>query len=117
MITDGRPNTQATKLKVLGITHYFEKIIINDLDLGQSKLDAYSFCDMVAYFAVAPSEAIYVGDNPTKDFIWPLKLGIRCVRICRAQSLYGNTGLQYYPDDITSIVSLDELLSYVDALG
>ncbi len=117
MITDGRPNTQATKLDVLGITHYFERIIINDLDLGQSKLDPYSFCDMIAYFAVHPCEAVYVGDNATKDFVWPLRLGMKCVWICRAQSLYGTTGPASHSEDVKRIVSLDELLSYVDALG
>ena len=117
MITDGRPATQHMKLRALGISHYFTKIIVNDLILGRSKYEPDSFCRMLAYFSVDASETVYVGDNLTKDFIWPQRLGMKSVCVQRPGSLYHDS-VPSMGDiaGIPRIPSLHGLLSSLDAL-
>ena len=117
MITDGRPQTQRRKIEALGIRHYFERVVVNDLTRGRSKYEPDSFHEMLAYFAVPACEAAYVGDNPGKDFIWPLRLGMTTICVQRPGSLYRDVP---YPactnSAITEVPSLDEALSVLNSL-
>lgn len=84
IITDGKAAVQWNKIKCLGIESYFDKIIVTD-DFGREywKPHEYSYKKMLEYFKCEPKEAIYIGDNPTKDFIGARKVGFYTVRIIR----------------------------------
>ncbi|MCD2345252.1 HAD family hydrolase [Clostridium guangxiense] len=84
LITDGKASVQWNKIKCLGVENYFDKIIVTD-DFGRMywKPHEYSYKKMLEYFKCEPQEAIYVGDNPTKDFIGARKVGFFTVRIIR----------------------------------
>lgn len=84
IITDGKASVQWNKIKSLGIENYFDKIIVTD-DFGREywKPHEYSYKKMLEYFQCEPKEAIYIGDNPTKDFIGARKVGLYTVRIVR----------------------------------
>lgn len=117
MITDGRPETQNLKIDALGIRPYFEKIVINDLTKGHSKHDPDSFYEMLAHFAVPAYEAVYVGDNLGKDFIWPMRLGMSSICVQRPGSLYRDIPCSASVNStITRVSSLDSFVSLVEAL-
>ena len=115
MITDGRPETQHQKIDALGIRHYFDKIIVNDLTQGRSKHEPASFYEILTFFSVSAHETAYVGDNPGKDFTWPSRLGMTSIRVQRPGCLYRNVP---YPacahSVVTEVPSLDGLLSVLN---
>lgn len=71
LITDGRSITQRNKLKSLNIEDEFDKIIISE-EFGSAKPDERNF---KIFHSKHVSEYYYIGDNITKDFIAPNKLG------------------------------------------
>lgn len=86
IITDGLASVQRKKLKSLGLYKLIDKIIVTD-ELGREfwKPSTKSYKDILEEFNIAGDEAIYIGDNPSKDFIGARKLGIRTIRIIREQ--------------------------------
>ena len=115
MITDGHPETQSQKIDALGIRHYFDKIVVNDLTQGRSKHQSDSFYEILTFFSVAAHETAYVGDNPGKDFTWPLRLGMSSIRIQRPGCLYRNVPYPACADSVvTEVSSLDGFLSVLN---
>ena len=81
MITDGRPNGQRLKIQALKIDDLFEKIIITD-ELGGSKFrkpDGKSYSLIRKYFNTEYDRCVYIGDNLSKDFIYPNKIGMKSI--------------------------------------
>ncbi|CAM4294542.1 HAD family hydrolase [Zobellia nedashkovskayae] len=72
IITDGRSKTQRAKLNALGITDYFDKIVISE-ELGTEKPDAKNYLSIEQTFT--GYTCCYIADNVRKDFIAPNKLG------------------------------------------
>ncbi len=73
LITDGRTFQQKNKIYALGLSDYFDDIIISE-EFGSEKPDIKNY----KYFEDKYGEEInyiYVGDNTNKDFIAPNKLG------------------------------------------
>ena len=72
IITDGRSRTQRNKLEALGLDEWIEKIIISE-ETGHEKPDAFNFKLVEDHFP--GHEYCYIGDNISKDFLVPNKLG------------------------------------------
>jgi putative hydrolase of the HAD superfamily len=72
LVTDGRSTTQRNKLKALRIENYFTDIIVSE-EFGSEKPDERNYL----YFQNKyPEKNFYFfGDNTSKDFIVPKKLG------------------------------------------
>lgn len=90
IITDGRPEGQRAKIRVLGLGKYMDHIIVTD-ELGGVKYrkpNETAFIQMADKLNVAFSQMCYVGDNIKKDFIAPLKLGMRAVWFRNQDGLY-----------------------------
>jgi putative hydrolase of the HAD superfamily len=89
LLTDGRPNAQRNKLRALGIEGCFERILITD-DLGAAcrKPGTLGFELLLADLGEAAQGAMYIGDNPAKDFLGPRRLGMTTVRVRRPCGLY-----------------------------
>lgn len=114
IITDGKASVQWNKIKCLDIEKYFDKIIVTD-DFGREywKPNEYAYKKMLQYFNCKPDEAIYIGDNPVKDFIGARKVGIFTARIIREQG--DNMKLEAakgYEADFT-IRNLKEILNII----
>ena len=82
VITDGQPRTQLRKLKNLGLMPYLDAIYIT----GNLGVDFYKphpriFEEAGAACGYAYADILYVGDNPSKDFEAPKKLGMRTMRV------------------------------------
>ena len=84
IITDGCSRVQHNKIDGLGIALLFDKIIVtDDLENGAkpSTIPYHIFLD--TYSDVKPWECVYIGDNPSKDFVGAKALGMYTIRIVR----------------------------------
>lgn len=72
LITDGRSITQRNKLRSLGIDSFFNDIIISE-EFGSEKPDERNYLFFQNKYP--GNDFYFFGDNTSKDFIVPAKLG------------------------------------------
>lgn len=72
IITDGRSCTQRNKLQALHLEHYFKEVIISE-EFGSEKPDERNFRFFMDKYPA--HEFVFIGDNTSKDFITPARLG------------------------------------------
>ncbi len=89
LLTDGYLPTQRLKVQALGIEHYFRAIMYTE-ELGREfwKPSPRGFEKLLEMLGVRPEQAAYVGDNETKDFIAPNRLGLLTVQLRRPSGLH-----------------------------
>jgi FMN phosphatase YigB (HAD superfamily)/predicted ATP-grasp superfamily ATP-dependent carboligase len=90
LITDGRPEGQNAKIEALGLRDLMDEIIITD-ELGGvqfRKPNDIAFRLMHTRLGVPVELTAYIGDNPTKDFVAPLNLGMGCIYFKNSNGLY-----------------------------
>lgn len=107
LITDGRSIQQRLKIEALDLDFWFDYIIVTD-ELGgleYRKPNPFAFKKMCEYFDVDLSEAVYIGDNPKKDFVIR-NYGMKTVRIVRKDNLYQN---EPYLNGITAQFTIESL--------
>jgi putative hydrolase of the HAD superfamily len=78
VITNGGTERQGRKLDSLGISSWFDVILISETE-GVRKPDAEIFHRALARCEVKASEAIFVGDHPDTDIGGALRAGLRAV--------------------------------------
>lgn len=83
IITDGRPEGQRNKIKSLGLDKFFDAddIIITD-ELGGTQFRKpcdVAFRILLNRWKFSSGSVVYIGDNASKDFQAPKKLGMKCV--------------------------------------
>lgn len=89
IITDGDAKTQKNKIKAIGAEKFFKKIIFTgELGTDFCKPSPKAFELLISHFKIEPSEMLYIGDNPLKDFYISAILPIKTARIVRAGSAY-----------------------------
>lgn len=74
LITDGRSVTQRNKIAAARLDVFFNDDIYISEETGHDKTSPDNFLLVMKKYAGA-SEFHYVGDNPTKDFLQPSRLG------------------------------------------
>lgn len=90
LITDGRVEGQKAKIDALGISSFFDKIIITD-ELGGTefrKPNSKAFILMKEYFLSDYRNMCYIGDNFKKDSVAPDKLGMKFIHFKNVNGLY-----------------------------
>ncbi|MDR3399313.1 MAG: HAD hydrolase-like protein [Pandoraea sp.] len=92
LLTDGWAAVQRRKLEALGLTGFFDEIVVTD-ELGRDawKPSTKGFERILTALGVRGDQALYVSDNPLKDFIGPHRLGMRTVRIVRPGTEHGDS--------------------------
>ena len=78
VITNGGTERQQRKLDSLGVSSWFDVILISETE-GVRKPDAEIFHRAVGRCGVEASEAIFVGDHPDTDVGGALQAGLRAV--------------------------------------
>lgn len=73
VITDGRSVQQRNKIEALGLSHYFDDIIISE-EFGSEKPNIANYTYFENQYG-GGMNYMYVGDNTRKDFIAPNTLG------------------------------------------
>ena len=69
VITDGLPEVQRRKVSALGLDNIMDKVIYTwEYGRDKEKPHPFAFSLMLDDLHVKPSQAIYVGDNPLKDW-------------------------------------------------
>jgi putative hydrolase of the HAD superfamily len=115
LITDGPKNSQSQKIIALNVSQYINHVIVTDL-WGREywKPHRRAFESVADATGADWSRCVYVGDNPKKDFLAPMEMGWRTIRIRRQQGLYAfdeADGGKRADADITSLDELPGLLS------
>ncbi|MNC01129.1 Phosphoglycolate phosphatase [compost metagenome] len=110
IVTDGNKLVQMRKLKALGL--YSHSAIRNcyisrRFGIKNEKPSPYCFLQICTREKVEPSEVVYIGDNPNKDFVGIKPLGFRTVRILRGGFAQLTKPALYEAE--RTINSLDEL--------
>ncbi len=77
-------------------SNIYKIIVTDDYGVGYGKPHEKSYKEMLEYFNVEPSECIYIGDNPNKDFVRAKELGMKTIRI-----------IHEFGDHINDEVSID----------
>jgi putative hydrolase of the HAD superfamily len=114
VITDGHICVQKNKIRSLGIEKLFDCIILSDeYGVECRKPSFVPYQKAVEILKTDFIEAMYVGDNPYKDFISARKLGMYSVRILRGMYRDIRLGLSYEAD--MEISSLDEIFPVLDS--
>jgi putative hydrolase of the HAD superfamily len=84
LITDGYAGVQTLKAAALRLQQWFEVIVYTDTFGREHWKPSTRPCEhALASLGVEPVDAVYVGDNPRKDFVGARKLGIHTIRIIR----------------------------------
>ena len=84
MVTDWMTSVQRNKIAALGLESLFDIITYTD-ELGQdcSKPSDIPFKVALELLQVVASEAVYVGDDPVKDFLGPKAIGMLTIQVKR----------------------------------
>lgn len=115
VITDGYANAQRQKLKAVRAYEHFDEIIITD-ELGREywKPHEKPYELIMEKLDEDYKNMVYVGDNMSKDFITPNKLGMVTVLINRAEGIYSNIKME---DEYTAKLEIKNLRDLEKILG
>lgn len=72
LVTDGRSQTQRTKIKALGLEPYFDFVVISE-EVGTEKPEERNF--RLVMEKLGGIHFYYIADNVKKDFLTPNRLG------------------------------------------
>ncbi|WP_240675885.1 HAD family hydrolase [Ammoniphilus sp. CFH 90114] len=113
IITDGDKGVQWRKIKAVELSKWFETehMVVTD-DLGREcwKPSPVPYQIIAERINLEPSECVYIGDNPHKDFVTARELGMYTIRVVRPTGDHMKIQLdRVYEADIV-VNSLDELI-------
>ncbi|MEM7315116.1 MAG: HAD family hydrolase [Planctomycetota bacterium] len=117
LVSDGYLETQQNKFDALGLHDYFERnaVVFSD-QFGREhwKPSSKPFEVSLNALGVEGSEAVYVGDNPTKDFKGARSVGMKSIRVTTIGGVYAKSrplGSEYEPD-----IDVNQLYEILDAI-
>ena len=110
LVTDGYAEVQRRKIEALSLDTYVDAIVLSD-ELGREywKPHPRPFEECLRRLAVSASRAVYVADNPYKDFLGPRQLGMATVRVRRPGTLHVEARLDRDHEADRQITSLRDL--------
>ena len=119
LVTDGYLEVQRKKVSALGIEPYFDVIVFSD-ELGRDawKPSRRPFEAALERLGVQAIEAVYVADNPAKDFFGARGAGLATVRVRHDDGVYGHLEAdspEWAAD--AEIGDLSELEAALESLG
>lgn len=86
IITDGCSIVQHNKINGLNISDFFDEIIVTDDFENAAKPSTIPYKIFLdKYRDIKPMECVYIGDNPSKDFVGAKALNMHTIRIIREQ--------------------------------
>ena len=117
IVTDGYFEVQKKKVQVLKLEELFDSIIYTD-EYGREywKPNVFGYKLALERFQIVPGEAVYIGDNPYKDFIGAKKIGISTVRFMCQGREYSNVKLDKEYEADYEIKELHEILELLKKL-
>ncbi len=82
VITNGYSKVQRKKIEMIGVTHYFDDIIVSGEE-DFAKPDARIFLKSCEHLGIRPEEAVYIGDYYPNDIEGALSANITPIWICQ----------------------------------
>jgi len=107
LITDGRTQTQTSKIEALGLLPYLDHIIISE-ELGTEKPDPNNYKVMESTFG--KGSYYYIADNLRKDFVTPNALGWNTIGVI-------DNGLSIHSDSHLYMKAKYEPKNYITSIG
>jgi putative hydrolase of the HAD superfamily len=91
VLSDGYLPAQRLKLEALQLGRYFQAVVLTEeLDRECWKPSEAGFEAVADALGVAHASCVYVGDNPTKDFLAPNRLGWLTVQLLQPGQVYAD---------------------------
>ena len=116
LVTDGHKVVQSQKISTLGLWDRFRHCYLtNRYGTRYQKPSPYVFELILKREGAKARDAVYIGDNPLKDFCGIRPLGFRTMRVC--QGKYCEVSVPAERDAEVSINNLDELLPVLKGWG
>lgn len=116
LITEGYRQVQENKLTALGLESFFEvRVIMGEDEREYWKPNSYPFRCLLDQMGVPAGTAVYVGDNPFKDFGGARRAGMHSVRVRRPAGLHAAIepeSPEFAPD--YECIDFHELLIYLE---
>ena len=115
LVSDGYAEVQRRKLATLGLTSCFDVLVFSD-EWGREawKPNSWPFEIILERLGITGPEAVYVADNPSKDFLGAREVGMWTVRVRRWDGLYSHLeppAFEYAPDvEIETLSDLETTL-------
>lgn len=118
ILTDGFLPAQRLKVRALKLDSRVESILYTE-NLGRAcwKPSTIGFERLLSQMGVAPSQAVYVGDNAGKDFLAPNRLGMTTIQVCRAHALHPDPADDPQGAARVRLAQLGDLPVYLNSLG
>jgi putative hydrolase of the HAD superfamily len=89
VITDGPTSSQRAKVDALSLPRWSDHIVLtSELGSDFGKPNPHAFRLVADRVGVPHAACAYIADNPAKDFIAPIGLGWRTIRVRRRGSLH-----------------------------
>ena len=90
LLSDGDPAVQGAKLDALGLRDAFDAIVFTgELGPGAGKPSPRGYEEVLTRLGgTPPGAAVYVSDNPAKDFLGARRAGMRSVRVRPVGGIY-----------------------------
>jgi putative hydrolase of the HAD superfamily len=119
VVTDGMASVQRQKLEVLGIKDLMDVIVCTD-ELGGDcwKPSVVPFKVALELLGVSSTEAAYVGDDITKDFVGPNGIGMCTIQITRHRAIHFAVGAPPKGgDSMIKVERMKDILPLVEESG
>ncbi len=82
IVTDGNKMVQSTKIRALNLEKYFRKCLVtHNYGIDKAKPSTYVFHKILEWEKAKPTDLVYIGDDPKKDFINLKKEGFQTIRV------------------------------------
>ncbi len=108
IITDGNKIVQHNKLVALGLYSMVKRCFITHRHgVNKAKPSPYCMHKICELEKIEPSQAVYIGDNPKKDFVNLKPIGFKTIRIL--QGMYKNEPADQKYNADWSVNSLKEI--------
>ena len=108
LVTDGHKIVQSKKVEALGISHFFQKVMITHrYGIRHAKPSTYCFELIKSREECEWEEMAYIGDNPAKDFVNLNVLGVKTIRV--NTGVYRNVSAKPGYDAKVTLARLDLL--------
>lgn len=115
LLSDGYLEVQQRKLYALRLTPYFDAVVFSDAWGREAwKPSVRPFAEILARLRTDAGASIYVGDNPTKDFLGARQIGMFTIWIKRPEGFYASLQpptANHAPD--LKLNSLEELQTFL----
>jgi len=115
LMSDGYLSVQRKKLAALDLENCFDVVVFSD-ELGRDawKPSARPFGAALDGLGVTSNEAVYVADNPVKDFLGARRAGMWSIRVRAAEGIYRD--LAPASPDFDPDIEIERLEDVVDAI-